>query len=57
MKDAEKHDELLQIRAGNTVFLITGSDLYITVYNLDEIRPLVESVASSEGLFIRKREL
>lgn len=57
IKESVKQDELLQIKAGNTVFLMTGSDLYITVYNLEEIRSLVEAVASSEGLFIRNRTL
>lgn len=57
IKDAEKKDLLIQIKAGSTVFLLTGSDLYITVYSLEENRELIETIASSEGLFVRNRTL
>lgn len=57
IQNSVKNDGILQIRAKDTVFLITGSDLYITVYNPNPIRDLIKALADSEGLFLRKREL
>lgn len=58
IEDSWDKQLLLQIKAGKLDFLLTGDDLYITVYGLDETtRPLVEKLAASENLFVRSRTL
>ncbi len=53
-----KEEHLLQIFAGETDFVLSGDDLYITVYGLsDSSRELIERLAQSTGLFLRKRTL
>ena len=58
IKDSWNKQLILQIKTGKLDFLLSGDDLYITVYGLDETtRPLVEKLAASENLFVRSRTL
>ncbi len=53
-----KEEHLLQVYANTADFVLSGDDLYMTVYGLDDsMRSLVDELAKSSGLFLRQRTL